>query len=38
MNTRQIKAILHNDYMTKDLFQGVFAIDQLPATLMPCMY
>ena len=32
MNTQQIRAILHNDYMTKDLFQGVFAIDQLPAT------
>ena len=32
MNTQQISAILCNDFMTKDLFQGVFSIDQLPST------
>ena len=37
MNTQQIDAILSSDYMTKNLFRGVFAIDQLP-TICDGMY
>ena len=29
MNTQQISAILSSDFMTKNLFHGVFAVDQL---------
>ena len=31
MNTKQIATILKCDYVTKDIFQGVYAIDQLPS-------
>lgn len=37
MYKHQIKAILENDYQTKDIFQGVFAIDRLPP-FQPGMY
>ena len=30
MNTRQIEAILKHDSQTKNVFRGVFAMDQLP--------
>lgn len=30
MNTRQIEAILKNDLGTKDIFNGVYAMDSLP--------
>ena len=31
MDTQQISAILSSDFMTKNLFHGVFAVDQLPS-------
>ena len=37
MDTHQIRAILEHDYMTKDVFRGVYAIDQLPS-YQPGMY
>jgi len=37
MNTHQITAILENDYMTKNMFRGVYPIDQLPL-FQPGMY
>ena len=30
MNSLQIDSILRNDYMTKHIFQGVYAVDVLP--------
>ena len=38
MNTQQISAILSSDFITKNLFHGVFAVDQLsPEFVMECM-
>ena len=33
MDTLQIEAILSNDFMTKDIFRGVYPIDKVPTDL-----
>ena len=37
MDTRQITAILQTNFMTKDIFRGVYPMDQLPSTCTGAM-